>query len=201
MTMSTSDIICVTNRKLCREDFLTRIGRVAACRPAAVILREKDLSPSEYEALARQVMQICMEYGVPCVLHSFADTARLLGAQALHVPLPLLRAMPDAQKKQFARLGASCHSVEEALEAQRLGCTCITAGHVFDTDCKKGLPGRGLSFLREVCAASDLPVYGIGGIGPENIEQVREAGAAGACLMSSLMMCEDVEEYMGALGR
>ena len=143
--MSTSDIICVTNRKLCREHFLTRIGRVAACRPAAVILREKDLSPSEYEALARQVMQICMEYGVPCVLHSFADTARLLGAQALHVPLPLLRAMPDAQKKQFARLGASCHSVEEALEAQRLGCTCITAGHVFDTDCKKGLPGRGLS--------------------------------------------------------
>ena len=82
------------------------------------------------------------------------------------------------------------------MEAQALGCTYITAGHVFETDCKKGLPGRGLDFLRNVCAAVDIPVYGIGGIDADNIALVRDTGASGACLMSSLMMSEDVMGLM-----
>ena len=59
-----SDIICVTNRSLCREDFLLRMERIAAAGPAAVILREKDLSPDEYGRLAEKVMNICGRYGV-----------------------------------------------------------------------------------------------------------------------------------------
>lgn len=82
------------------------------------------------------------------------------------------------------------------MEAQALGCTYITAGHVFETECKKGLPGRGLDFLRNVCAAVDIPVYGIGGIDAENITFVRNAGASGACLMSSLMVSENVTGLM-----
>ena len=46
--MCTSDIFCVTNRRLCREDFLKRIEKIAACRPAGIILREKDMLPEEY---------------------------------------------------------------------------------------------------------------------------------------------------------
>ena len=107
--------------------------------------------------------------------------------------------MTQEQKAHFKALGASCHSVEDALEAQALGCTYITAGHVFETDCKKGLPGRGLEFLRNVCAAVDIPVYGIGGIAADNIALVREAGATGACLMSSLMVSENVERLMKAM--
>ena len=82
------------------------------------------------------------------------------------------------------------------MEAQALGCTYITAGHVFETDCKKGLPGRGLQFLRKVCEVVEIPVYGIGGINEDNIAMVRETGAKGACLMSSLMISEDVEGFM-----
>ena len=33
---------------------------------------------------------------------------------------------------------------------------------------QKGLPPRGLDFLREVCRSVDIPVYAIGGIRPEN---------------------------------
>ena len=47
-----SDILCVTSRSLCREDFLTRLERIAAAGPAGVILREKDLPPEDYRALA-----------------------------------------------------------------------------------------------------------------------------------------------------
>ena len=197
--MYMSDILCVTNRKLCREDFLTRIERIAACHPAGIILREKDLNPEDYKELAAAVMEICEQHGVKCILHSFPDVAISLQADAIHLPLHLLRAMSQEQKAQFTDLGASCHSVEDALEAQALGCTYITAGHVFETDCKKGLPGKGLDFLRNVCAAVEIPVYGIGGIASDNIALVRNAGASGACLMSSLMVTEDVAGLLKAM--
>ena len=199
MIMCMSDILCVTNRKLCREDFLTRIARIAACHPAGIILREKDMKPEDYKELAAVVMGICEQHGVKCILHSFADVAISLRAQALHVPLHLLKEMTQAQKTHFEVLGASCHSVEDALEAQALGCSYITAGHVFETDCKKGLPGRGLEFLRGVCAAVEIPVYGIGGIDADNIAFVRNAGASGACLMSSLMAAGDVAGLLKAM--
>lgn len=199
MIMCMSDILCVTNRKLCREDFLTRIERIAACHPAGIILREKDMQTVDYQKLAAAVMEICERYGVKCILHSFTDVAISLQAKAIHLPLHLLREMTREQKAQFADLGASCHSVEDALEAQTLGCTYITAGHVFETDCKKGLPGRGLEFLRSVCTAVDIPVYGIGGIDADNIALVRNAGATGACLMSSLMVTGDVDGLLKSM--
>jgi len=199
MIMCMSDILCVTNRTLCREDFLTRIEWIAACHPTGFILREKDMHPEDYKELAAAVMGICEQHGVKCILHSFTDVAISLHAQALHLPLHLLREMTPEQKAQFTNLGASCHSVEDALEAQALGCTYITAGHVFETDCKKGLPGRGPEFLRNVCAAVDIPVYGIGGIDADNITLVRDAGANGACIMSSLMVTEDVAGLLKAM--
>ena len=199
MIMCMSDILCVTNRALCREEFLTRVERIAACHPAGIILREKDMKPEAYGELAAAVMEICAQHGVRCILHSFSDIAVSLQADAIHLPLQLLRTLPQEQKAQFKILGASCHSVKDALEAQALGCTYITAGHVFETDCKKGLPGRGLEFLQNVCAAVDIPVYGIGGIDADNIALVRDAGASGACLMSSLMATEDVEGLMKAM--
>lgn len=192
MIMCMSDILCVTNRKLCHENFLTRIDRIAACHPAGIILREKDMSPEEYKALAASVMDICTQYDVQCILHSFTDIAIALHANAIHLPLPLLKKLSQEQKSHFKILGASCHSLEDAMVAQALGCTYITAGHVFETDCKKGLPGRGLDFLRKVCTAVDIPVYGIGGITSDNIASVRQSGAAGSCLMSSLMTAADV---------
>lgn len=189
-----SDIICITNRKLCEENFLKRIETIARERPRAIILREKDLSEEEYEKLAKEVIQVCRDYDVQCILHSFAKTAIKLNETAIHMPLPLLREMTTQEKAHFRIIGASCHSVKEAREAQSFGCTYITAGHIFLTDCKKGLPGRGLSFLKETCNSVQIPVYAIGGIDTSNIESVRQAGAAGACVMSGLMACRNVKK-------
>ena len=199
MIMCMSDIICVTNRKLCREDFLTRIKRIAACHPAGIILREKDMSAEEYKTLALEVMKLCDRYDVNCILHSFTDVAITPHAQAIHLPLQLLRERTQKQKTHFTSLGASCHIVADAEEAQALGCTYITAGHIFQTDCKKGMPGRGTEFLQNVCNAVDIPVYAIGGIDSRNIALVRDTGADGACLMSSLMVTDDVAGLLKAM--
>ena len=190
------DLLCLTDRTLCREPFLDRVAAIAAARPAALILREKDLPEDQYQALAAQVMALCQKAGVPCILHTFVGAARALGAQAIHLPLPVLRTLSAGERAAFPALGASCHSVEEAREAVALGATYLTAGHVFATTCKAGLPGRGVEFLAQVCAAVPCPVYAIGGVGPENLPALAQAGAKGGCVRSPLMTCPDPGAYL-----
>lgn len=197
MTICMSDILCITNRRGCYEDFLSRIEKISAAHPLGIVLREKDLSENDYRELAAKVLTICEKYETPCILHSFTDVALQLNCNAIHLPLHILRELSAEDKAHFNVLGASCHSVEDAKEAENLGCTYITAGHVFDTDCKKGLPGRGVEFLRNVCRNVSIPVFAIGGISPENIAEVRSTGAKGACVMSSIMTCENVPKYLG----
>jgi len=194
-------LICVTNRGLSPEDFLARLDRIVRAKPDGIILREKDLEPETYRTLAEQVLHLCRGRGIPCSLHTFSAAGRELGAEGLHLPLSALLELDEETRRAFPVLGASCHSAEDAVLAQSLGCTYITAGHVFDTDCKRGLPGRGLDFLRRVCRAVSIPVYAIGGISAGNLAAVRDAGAAGACVMSGPMTCQDPADYFAALRR
>ena len=189
-------IICVTNRRLCRENFLSRLEKIAACRPSGIILREKDLSPEEYSRLAQSVIKICAEYDVPCILHKYFEVAIKLGVKKIHLPLPVFRTMSATDKKFFEVIGASCHSIEELHEAENLDCTYVTAGHIFSTDCKKNLEPRGINFLMKLREAASVPIYAIGGISEKNFRSVLESGAVGFCLMSSLMQCENVNDYL-----
>ncbi len=188
-------LICVTHRLLCPDDFLERLDRIAAQHPYAIVLREKDLSEHEYEALARDCLRICEKHRVPLNLNSQIAVARRIGCDGIHLPFHLLM-----QHKQdladFSRVGVSLHSPEEAVQLADTPATYVQAGHVFPTDCKAGIPPRGLSFLRAVCQATDLPVFGIGGINAERYPAVLQTGAAGACIMSSLMTCNDVAQTM-----
>jgi thiamine-phosphate pyrophosphorylase len=192
------ELIIVTNRLLCRGDFLTHVKKLARAHPTAILLREKDLSKDAYRALAGEVFDICKKHKVRMIMHTHNDIASELGCSALHVPLTQLRRLSEAEKARFPMLGTSCHSIQEAREAQTLGASYILAGHIFDTACKQGLPGRGLDFLEGVCDAVDLPVYAIGGITPERTSFVLAAGAVGVCAMSSAMECKDPAAFVSA---
>lgn len=189
-------LLCITSRRLCPGDFLTQVEAIAAAGVGGIVLREKDLSQEEYTALARRVLDRCQRHHTRCVLHSFPAAALSLGAEAFHAPLPILRAMPESQRQTFRILGASCHSAADALEAQALGCTYLTAGHIFDTPSKPGLPGRGLVFLQNVCQSVSLPVYAIGGIQAGNAADVYAAGAYGVCVMGDLMRSGDIPSFL-----
>lgn len=181
--------ICVTNRKLCQGDFLGRIREIAREGIAdGIVLREKDISEEEYYALAEQVLQIGRDYGIECVLHTFYQTARRLNCKKIHLPLDILTEMKPEDRADFEWMGSSVHSVEQAQTAVRCGADYVMAGHVFDTDCKKGLPGRGLAFIREIADAVSVPVYGIGGIDTRNASAVIKSGAQGICIMSGFML-------------
>lgn len=178
------NIIAVTNRKLCTRPFDEQLRRVCGVSPEAVILREKDLSPEEYLKLAETAAEICGEFGIPLILHTFADAARSLGIKRIHMPLSVLRSLGA---EGFEVVGASVHSPEEAVEAKSLGASYVTAGHIFATSCKPGLAPRGTELIRQIRSVTDIRVYAIGGITPENLPLVMECGANGGCIMSAMM--------------
>ncbi len=192
MTTCMCKIICVTDRELCKGDFLDRLAAIST--HAEIILRDKKSDDEQYLDLLRLVIDRCGRV----IAHSHIAAAEKFGCDAIHIPLPLLRTNREIGKK-FALVGTSCHSVEEGKEAERLGCDYVIAGHIFETDCKKGLPGRGLDFLAGMVRALDVPVYAIGGISPENVGEVVKTGAAGVCVMSGAMTCDDADEYFSKL--
>lgn len=179
--------ICVTNRALAAHPFEEQIARVLDTKPDMLILREKDLSEPEYEKLAASVKTLCEHTETQLILHSYPNVAGNLGLSAIHMPLAKFIAMSETEKAQFAVKGVSVHSVEDAISAERAGAMYVTAGHIYATDCKKGLPGRGLDFLKDVCAAVSIPVYAIGGIDETNADACIKAGADGVCMMSGYM--------------
>ena len=187
MTMSMYRKICVTNRALAERPFLEQLACVLATKPYAMILREKDLTEEVYEELAGKVKKLCENTDTRLILHSFPDAAMHLGGTAIHMPLHRFMEMPEEQKQKFLVRGVSVHSVDDARLAEQCGATYLTAGHVFVTDCKKGLAPRGLDFLHEVCSSVKIPVYAIGGIHEENMESCIQSGATGVCMMSEYM--------------
>lgn len=179
--------IAITNRHLCAGDFLQRIQALASGDEyEAIVLREKDLSEGEYRELAAEVLKICRAAGKPCFLHQFVNVALEFGTP-LHMPLPQLAALPAEVRSQLPKYGTSVHSLDQLEEAERLGASYVFAGHIFETDCKKDVPARGLGFLKQIVEVAKIPVFAIGGINPENENSAVDAGAAGVCVMSGCM--------------
>lgn len=178
--------IAVTNRNLCKRPFFDVMEDLSKKEIKTIVLREKDLKEEEYYDIAKKCQEICEKNGASLTIHNFINVARKLGIKKIHLPYPVF--LKEAGNlTDFESVSTSIHKPEEAVKAQELGADFVFAGHVFVTDCKKGLPPRGLDFLRDVVGAVDIPVYGIGGIDEKNIEQIMECGAAGGCMMSGFM--------------
>ena len=98
-------------------------------------------------------------------------------------------------KKMLCMLIAFCLGIcgfavaegAEAVTAAEKGADFLIAGHIFATDCKKGVPPRGLGFLTDVISNVEIPVYAIGGINDANMQSALDCGAAGVCIMSGYM--------------
>ncbi|HIT86544.1 MAG TPA: thiamine phosphate synthase [Candidatus Coprocola pullicola] len=187
MIMSTFKKIAITNRALCSIPFLEQIENIAP-KVDIIILREKDLAQTQYQFLAKEVITICQKYHTNCILHTYIEVAKNLQYKKIHMPLPLLEKHYQSLQN-FQLLGASVHSVQEAQKAQYFGANYIVAGHIFQTDCKKDLPPKGVDFLKEICRSVSIPVYALGGINDQTEALIYDSGVSGACRMSDYMKC------------
>jgi len=172
------------------------VGIVHACLAAglpAVQVREKDLPAAELAQLCRRLRVAVQARGGLLVVNDRVDVALAVGADGVQRTGASLSV---AEIREIAgtrvRIGASVHSLAEAADAEAQGADWITFGPVFDTASKRGYgPPQGADRLRAVTAAIRLPVIAIGGITPERVRIVRDAGAAGVAVISAILAATD----------
>ena len=191
MCNSYEHTIVITNRHLVQGDFLEQLEKVTKLHPHALILREKDRTDDAYESLAKKVFDLCKREDITCFLHTKIEIARKIGCQNIHLSIPVLKGLSETEKKalteDFCEISISCHSMEDVEIAMAGGATQIILGTIFETECKKGVLGKGVEFVREICQKCPLPVYAIGGMNLQRLPLVIDAGAAGCCMMSGFM--------------
>jgi thiamine-phosphate pyrophosphorylase len=151
-------------------------------RPVDFIqLREKDLPDRELFDLTRKVVSLAAGSRAKILVNGRADIALAAGAHGVHLqssgiaPGSVRRWTPP-----HFLVGVSVHSQREAGRAWREGADYVLFGPVFATPSKLPYgPPLGLQALRRACRAAAGPVFGLGGIGPAQIDSVLQAGAAG----------------------
>jgi len=162
---------------------LEKIRAAAEAGADWVQLREKDLPARALLELARRAVAIGQ---AKVFVNDRLDVALASGAAGVHLGR---ESMPANEAIRWCRagnappeflMGVSCHSMEEAREAQAAGADYIFFGPVFETPSKQefGAP-QGIARLAEVCRASKIPAMAIGGINEKNATECLRAGAAG----------------------
>jgi thiamine-phosphate pyrophosphorylase len=143
-----------------------------------VQLRDKVLDAKPLLARARLAALVCQDHGVPFILNDRPDLALEAGADGVHV------GQADAPAALARRLlgpgrivGLSTHAPVELDAAADEPVDYISAGPVSETPTKPGRPGVGLDYLRYAAERSARPFFVTGGVTPEAIPAMREAGA------------------------
>jgi thiamine-phosphate pyrophosphorylase len=197
----------VTDRATARRPLAEVVDECLGAGLRAVQLREKDLAVRDLLALGTSLRESTRRHGASLLINDRADVALAVGAdgvQRTHASLPvaaLRRIGPPA-----FLIGASVHSEAEAREAVAEGADFLVFGPVYDTPSKRRYgPPQGVGALGQLARAVDRPILAIGGITPERVREVLEAGAAGVAVVSSIVGAErpaDVTKaFLDALGR
>jgi thiamine-phosphate pyrophosphorylase len=193
-------IICyVTDRKSLAEGeggagVLGKIRAAIAAGVDWVQIREKNLSGRELLELAREA--VASSRGLTRVIvNDRVDVAIAAGAAGVHLGRESLAAREVVRWCRAGNaaadfwVGVSCHSLEDAREAETAGAAYIFFGPVFDTPSKRGMgEPQGVARLGEICRSVAIPVLAIGGVSKENAAECVGAGAAG---IAAIRMFQD----------
>ncbi|MEB3101981.1 thiazole tautomerase TenI [Ferviditalea candida] len=128
------------------------------------------------------------------IVNDRADVARVAGVKGVHLGGRSLDVNSVKQAFPGLRIGRSSHSLKEAVDSERQGADYVIFGHVYPTGSKPGLPARGLQELKTVASSLSVPVIAIGGIRPEHVPDVLNAGAAGIAVLSGVMEADRPEQ-------
>lgn len=192
-------LLCyVTNRRLLNEpasldDLLSRIESASAAGIDWIQIREKDLPARELAHLTRRAVAVCHRTALPeralpkqIIVNDRIDVALAAGAAGVHLAAS---SVPAAETIRWLRsgnapgdfsVGISCHSLADAIAAEKAGATYVFFGPVYETPSKISLgQPQGLEKLSETCRALNIPILAIGGITEGNAAACIRAGASG----------------------
>ncbi len=169
----------------------------AALRGGArlVQLREKDLSGLALTRLGDELRVATRRHGALLFVNDRVDVGLAVEADGAHLARASMRPADVRPLLGPDRwIGASAHSLDEAMEAEASGADFVVFGPVFATPSKEQYgPPVGLEALRAVKASLGVPVLAIGGIKTENLQRVARAGADGFGVISAVLADPDPE--------
>ena len=186
---------------------LERIEQAARAGVDWIQLREKDLEGRPFFDLTAKAMAVSAaarsaETQSQILVNDRLDVAWAARSAGVHLgetSLPVgkvARWRNQAGRADFL-VGASCHSLEGAVQAAAAGADYIFFGPVFATPSKAALgQPQGLKKLGEVCRAVSIPVLAIGGITQENAAACLGAGAAG---IAAIRLFQEAQDLAGLL--
>jgi len=158
-------------------------------------LREKEYSIRELYSLAVKFREITQKAGVLLIINDHVDIAMAVRADGVHLgqdDFPLQAAREIAPE---LIIGASTHSLQEAVQAQQDGADYINIGPIFPTSTKEGV-GRflGPQAIAEISPAIEVPFTVMGGISEANIDQVLTQGAQRVAMVTAITQAADIAE-------
>jgi len=170
-----------------------------------VQLREKAQPVRKRYEMGREIRELCRDAGVTFVVNDRVDLAAVLDADGVHLgdddlPVRVARRLLG----EDAIVGRSVSTVEEAEDAEAAGADYLGVGTVYRTESKDDIPedehGVGPERVREIAAAVDIPIVGIGGITADNAAEVANAGADGVAVITAITRAEDPQAATAVLG-
>ncbi len=208
---SIPELYVVTDTVIGRGRSHAEIASRAAAGGAGIIqLRDKILEPAALLREAVAVREVLTAYDALFVVNDSIDVAIASCADGVHLgqsdgSVSEARAIAEAAAHGDFLIGVSVGSVEEACQAVDEGADYVALGPVFATGSKPDAgAARGLLLLQEIREAISVPLVGIGGIGPRNVQDVFRAGADSAAVISAVVGQDDVTAaarmMMGLIG-
>ena len=160
-----------------------------------VQLREKKMDEASFVAEAIQVRDLCHKYNVPLIINDNVDVALKSGADGVHVGIE------DAPVAEIRKrvpadfiIGATCKTVEQAKIAEAAGADYMGVGAVFPSPTKTNAVRITNEQLREIVSSVSIPAVAIGGIGYDNVLEIKGSSVSGVAVVSAIFGAEDIEK-------
>ncbi|NTW34765.1 MAG: thiamine phosphate synthase [Syntrophobacteraceae bacterium] len=165
-----------------------------------VQLREKEATSRELYRQALLFREITAGAGVLLIINDRVDIALAVDADGVHLgqgDLPL-----DAARKLGPELiiGASTHSLEEAVRAQDEGADYVNIGPIFPTSTKEGARKfLGPQAISAISPSLAIPFTVMGGIHSQNLPEVIRHGARKVAMVTEITQAPDIAETVRTL--
>lgn len=188
-------IYLVTSQSMSEGHSTIEIVRAALAGGIRLIqLREKELSTREFVKLAEEVRELADEAEALLIINDRLDVAMCVGADGVHLGQDDL---PVNEARRIAPdliIGASTHSVKQAVEAQKHGASYINIGPIFPTETKRWNENfLGLDGVKKISKAISIPFTVMGGIKKEHIPELLSAGARTIAVVTAITAANDPE--------
>ncbi|HET7622705.1 MAG TPA: thiamine phosphate synthase [Gemmatimonadaceae bacterium] len=180
---------------LARPNFFGVAVRVmcALGSKGAIQLRTRWLPAARLYELAAALAEAEKSTGCWVIVNDRLDIALASGAHGAQLTSHSLTVAQARIAAPTLPLGASVHSVDEAVAAASAGADWVVAGHVYSTPSHPGQAGRGIELVDAITAATKIPCIAIGGIQPRHLPALRAAGAHGVAFIRGIWDANDAE--------